>query len=94
MVQKSRGMRQGTRRKLAQRPGYKPPITKFLRKFNEGQKVIIMQEASSQKGMPFPRYKGVVGTISEKRGRSYVVEIRDGGKLKKLISRPEHLKAA
>jgi large subunit ribosomal protein L21e len=43
--------------------------------------------------MPHPRYKGRIGKIIGKRGKSYIVEITDGNKVKKLISRPEHLKA-
>jgi large subunit ribosomal protein L21e len=43
--------------------------------------------------MPHPRFKGKTGRIIEKRGKSYIVQILDGNKAKKLIARPEHLKA-
>ena len=92
MVKKSRGFRTGTRKKLKQKPGYRPPITKFLQEFEIGQKVLIAQEPSSQKGMPHPRFKGRVGKVIGKRGKSYIVEIKNGNKVKKLISRPEHLR--
>ncbi|MEM5836408.1 MAG: 50S ribosomal protein L21e [Candidatus Aenigmatarchaeota archaeon] len=91
-MKKSRGPRTKTRQTLRQEPGYRPTITKFLQEFNIGQKVVIDQEPSSQKGMPHSRYKGRVGKIIGKRGKSYIVEITDGNKVKKLISRPEHLK--
>ncbi|MEM5852787.1 MAG: 50S ribosomal protein L21e [Candidatus Aenigmatarchaeota archaeon] len=91
-MKKSRGMRIKTRKTLKQEPGYRPPVTKFLREFNIGQKVVINQEPSSHKGMPHPRYKGRVGTVIGKRGKSYIVEITNGDKAKKIISRPEHLK--
>ncbi len=90
MVKKSRGFRRGTRKKLEQRA--RPPITKFLREFSIGEEVIIYPEPSSQRGMPFPRFKGRVGKVVEKRGRGYVVEFYDGKKLKHVIARPEHLK--
>ena len=77
---------------MRQRPGYRPPISKFLQQFSIGQKVAVDIEVSSHKGVPHPRYQGRVGTVVEKRGRSYVVEIRNGGKMKKIIARPEHLK--
>jgi len=93
MVQKYRGFRAKTRKKLTQKPGYRPAITKFLKEFKEDEKVVIALEPSSQKGMPHPRFKGKVGTIICKRGKSYIVEILDGNKVKRLISRPEHLKA-
>jgi large subunit ribosomal protein L21e len=92
MVKKSHGLRARTRKKLKQKLRRKG-ITRFLREFKEGERVIILQEPSSHKGMPFPRFKGMSGKIIEKRGKSYIVEILDGNKLKKIIARPEHLKA-
>ena len=44
--------------------------------------------------MPFKRFHGKVGTIIEKRGRAYVILVRDGGKYKKVIARPEHIRPA
>jgi len=93
MVRKSRGFRQSTRKKLRQKPSYRPAITKFLQEFKEGQGVVIALEPSSHKGMPHPRFKGKVGKIVGKRGNSYIVELFDGGSSKKVISRPEHLNA-
>jgi len=93
MVRKSKGFRARTRKKFRQRPSYRPPITKFLQEFEKNQKVIILQEPSSQKGMPHRRFKGRVGRIIDKRGKSYIVEIVDGKKVKKILSSPEHLKA-
>jgi large subunit ribosomal protein L21e len=94
MTRKSRGFRSKSRFKIIQKPGYRPPITRFLQEFKKNQSVVILQEPSSQKGMPHPRFKGVFGKVLEKRGKSYIVEILDGNKVKKVISRPEHLKAA
>lgn len=93
MTKKSKGFRVKTRKKLKQKPGYRPRITKFLEEFKRNQKVIILQEPSSQRGMPHSRFKGKVGKIIGSRGKSYIIEIVDGGKIKKIISRPEHLRA-
>ena len=93
MTKKSRGFRAKTRFKIRQKPAYRPPINKFLREFKKDQTVVILQEPASQKGMPHPRFKGKTGKIIEKRGKSYIIEILDGNKAKKIISRPEHLKA-
>ncbi|MEM5790633.1 MAG: 50S ribosomal protein L21e [Candidatus Aenigmatarchaeota archaeon] len=90
MVKKSRGFRSRTRKKLRQKA--RPVITKFLQDIKIGEKVIILQDPYSQKGMPHPRFKGKVGKIIERRGKSYIVEIIDGNKVKKIISRPEHLR--
>ena len=92
LVKKSRGKRTKTRKKLRQKPGYRPPITKFLQEFKINQRVVIMPEPSSQKGMPHQRFKGRIGKIIGKRGKSYIVEVRNGNKVKKVISGPEHLR--
>lgn len=92
MVKKSRGFRSGTRRKLRQRPSVRPAITKYLQEFKKDQRVVISPEPSSHKGMPFPRFRGKVGKIIGKRGKSYIVEIKVGKKKKLIISRPEHLR--
>jgi large subunit ribosomal protein L21e len=92
MAKKSQGFRVKTRKKLASIVRYRPPITKFIQKFEIGDKVVIEQEQSSFKGMPFSRFKGMVGEVTEIRGKAYVVRIKVGNKTKKIISRPEHLK--
>lgn len=91
MVSKSHGPRRRTREKF--RKNYRTPISKFLRKFKKGDKVVIKIESSSQDGMPFRRFHGVSGEVVDTRGRAYIVEIKDGGKVKKIVSKPEHLKA-
>lgn len=93
MTKKSRGFRAKTRFKLRQKVAYRPTVNKFLKEFKKNQTVVILQEPASQRGMPHPRFKGLSGKIIEKRGKSYIVEIADGNKVKKLIARPEHLKA-
>ncbi len=92
MTKPSRGIRHRTRNSMRQKPYMRPPITKFLKQYKEGQKVIIMQEPSSQKGMPHPRFRGVNGYIIGKRGKSYIIQIQDSNKQKKIISKSEHLK--
>lgn len=92
VVKKSRGFRSRTRKKLSKKRSRRPTVTKFLQKFKVGQMVMISHEPASQKGMPFPRFKGKVAKIVATRGKSYILELKDGGKKKFVISRPEHLK--
>ena len=94
MVKKSHGPKIKTRKKLTQKTAYRPAITRFLHDFKVGQTVAIQHEPSSQKGMPYLKFKGFTGKVVEKRGGSYVVEIRVGDAKKLVISRPEHLKPA
>ncbi len=94
MVRRSRGFRSRTRRKLSKSPrerGVTRP-SKVIQNFDEGSRAIIDLDSSIQKGRPNSRYQGATGTVVEHRGRAYVLEIRDGGKTKRIISRPEHLR--
>jgi large subunit ribosomal protein L21e len=43
--------------------------------------------------MPHRRFQGKIGTIAEKRGRAYVVEILTGDEKRNVIARPEHLQS-
>ena len=88
---KSSGMRRKTRKKLRGDGGNL--ITKAMQRFTEGERVGIDIDSRVQKGMPHPRFQGLTGSVKGARGSSYMVEIKDGGKRKELIVRPEHLKA-
>ena len=93
MTHPSSGMRHRSRNKLRQKPYTRPSIMKFLKQYKKGEQVVIVQEPSSHRGMPHHRFKGVSGYVVGLRGKSYIVQIQDGNKAKKIISRAEHLKA-
>ncbi len=91
---KSHGLRIKSGRKLKKKVREKGiKIRKFMQTFEVGQTVHIDIESASQKGMPHPRFQGRTGVVVGQRGRAYLVQIRDGGKTKLLIVRPEHLRA-
>lgn len=92
----SRGPRRGTRKLLSKGPKERglPPMSAILYDYKVGERVVIKIDPSVHKGMPFKRFHGKVGTIVEKRGRAYVILVRDGGKYKKVIARPEHIRPA
>lgn len=91
MVVKSHGPRRRTREKF--RKTGRVSVNKLIKQFNIGEKVVINIESASLKGMPFKRFQGLIGKIVDKRGNAYIVEIKDGEKLKTVIANPEHLKA-
>ena len=93
MVQKSKGRRKRTRNLLRVKARERLPITRYLQEFIVGSKVVIKPNPSSHKGMPFKRFFGRTGTVIDKKGKSYIIKIKDGKKEKSIISRPEHLKA-
>jgi large subunit ribosomal protein L21e len=92
MVVKSHGPHRRTREKF-RRAGCLTPINDYIRHFDLGAKVVININSSSTSGMPFRRFQGLSGKVIDKKGRAYIVEIKDGDKTKKIISQPEHLKA-
>ncbi len=92
MAKSSMGFRTGTRRKFRKKHREKFTVESFLQGFKEGDKVIIDIDPSSQKSMPHYRYQGAVGTVKEKRGRGYVVNVKLGNKIMELTTKPEHLR--
>jgi large subunit ribosomal protein L21e len=93
MARKSKGYRSKTRKVLRKRPRErgKRGLSWLLRKYEPGSKVCIKIDPSVHKGMPHRRYHGKIGAVKGERGRSYIVEVKVGGKEKTIIARPEHL---
>ncbi len=93
-MKKSKGIRQGTRKILRKKPREKGmiPINRALIEFEKGEKARIKIEPSVHKGQPHRRFHGKTGVITGKQGDAFVVEVKVGGKIKKVIARPEHLR--
>jgi large subunit ribosomal protein L21e len=89
----SKGYRARTRRLLKKKPRERGKIklSKLLQEYDSGNRVVIKIDPSVHKGMPHKRYHGKIGTVIEKRGRSYVVSVTQGKATKEIIVRPEHL---
>ncbi|MEM5871800.1 MAG: 50S ribosomal protein L21e [Candidatus Aenigmatarchaeota archaeon] len=92
MVRATKGFRRSTRQRLKKKVREKFKVTPYLQEFKPSEKVVIKIDPSSHKGMPYPKFKGMIGKVKGKRGEAYLVEIRVGNKLKTIIARPEHLK--
>ncbi len=93
MVKSSKGFRsrsRGTFTKEARERGL-PPVSRFLREFAVGDRVMVRIEPSDSHGQPHPRYQGRTCTVVGKSGRAYRIVFRDGGKQKELIATPIHL---
>ncbi|VVB77185.1 50S ribosomal protein L21e [uncultured archaeon] len=76
MTERSHGLFSGRTRHLARhhKPG-KLTIGQLLKSFKPGDKVTIVQKGNF-KDIPHPRYRGRVGVVVEKRGGSYVVDVK------------------
>ena len=65
-------------------------ITRLFKEFKIGECVVISIKPGHPVA-PHPRYRGKHGAVVEKRGKCYVVEIKDGSLKKRIISSPVHL---
>lgn len=90
---KSKGKRSETRNKLRKnvRDRGKIALKRMTQEFSEDDRVSIKIDPSIMSGQPHPRFYGKTGVIAGKQGKAYVVEVKDGGKTKKIISGSEHL---
>ena len=89
----SKGYRSRARRLLTKEPRQrgKLRLSKLLYEYQPGASVVIKIDSSVHKGMPHRRYHGRIGTVLNKRGRSYVVSVSQGDAVREIIVRPEHI---
>ncbi|MCW4055150.1 MAG: 50S ribosomal protein L21e [Candidatus Bathyarchaeota archaeon] len=90
---KARGFRHRTRSLLRRRVRErgKTGLSKVLREYALGDRVLVRINPSIHKGMPHRRFHGKIGVVGERRGRAYVVNVSQGNAVKEIIVRPEHL---
>ena len=88
------GFRRKTRTKFtkSKKDKGKISLTRYLQKFDVGQKVHLSVEPAVQKGMYNPVFMHKSGTVKGMQGKCYKIEINDLGKNKTLIVHPVHLK--
>jgi len=66
-------------------------LSRYFQEFNEGDFVAISREQSIPINFE-KRLQGVTGIVEGKRGKAYIVKIKDGNKEKKILIEPIHLK--
>lgn len=69
----------------------KLPLSRYFQKLMPGDKVAIVRDLSHPASFP-KRIQGSTGTIKEKRGRIFIVELKQGKLVKKFGISPLHLK--
>ena len=69
----------------------KTPLSRQFQNLEQGDSVSVIREIAVASSFP-ERLQGRTGTVAEKRGRAFVVDINDNGKEKKFIIEPIHLK--
>lgn len=66
-------------------------LGKYFQTFDNGDSVAVIREASIPVNFP-RRLQGRTGKISGKRGKAYIVSIKDQTKEKSFLIEPVHLK--
>lgn len=88
MVKRSKGTMSGRTRKL--RGKSRVSVAAKVRTFKIGSKVVIAPKTDPS-GQPHLRYRDKHGTVVKKQGKSYLVEVDDYKKKKKILVGPVHL---
>ena len=66
-------------------------LSEYFQELDEGQYVAVKIEKAMQARFP-QRIQGRTGIVESKRGKSYVIKMNDGAKVKSFIVEPVHLK--
>jgi large subunit ribosomal protein L21e len=91
---KSKGPRRKSRSVLTKRVREKGKVglSRLLAEYEVGDKVVINIDSGVHKGMPHKRFQGKVGTVVERRGKAYVLDIPQRKTSKRVIAGPEHVR--
>ena len=74
-----------------QREHGKIQLSRYFQDFKQGERVAVIRELAMNPKFP-KQLQGRSGVIESKRGRSYIVKIKDLNKDKTYIIHPVHLK--
>lgn len=66
-------------------------LSRFFQKLEKGDAVSVIRNVSVKSNFPV-RLQGRTGIIENSRGKVYLVRIKEGGKEKKFLIEPIHLK--
>jgi large subunit ribosomal protein L21e len=66
-------------------------LSRYFQELKEGDFVAISREPTVQSVFP-KRFQGITGVVEARRGKAYMIKIKDGNKEKRLLIEPIHLK--
>ncbi len=66
-------------------------LSKYFQELKKGESVAIVREASVKNNLP-TRLQGRTGVVEGKRGKAYIIRMKDQNKEKKFLVEPIHLK--
>jgi len=68
----------------------KVSIRKYFQEFEVGETAGIDIDMK-YRNIPYPKFNGKLGKITQRQGRAYYININDNGKKKNVLVSPEHL---
>jgi len=94
MVKPSHGLRRRGRNILRKTPRNRglSPITHEFQMYEPGEKANIFIDPSVHRGAPHIRFHGKTGTVVGQQGHAFVLEVKDGDKIKIVCCRADHLR--
>ncbi len=66
-------------------------LSKYFQELKKGESVAVVKEPAVASSFP-TRLQGRTGVVEDKRGKSYIIKIKDQSKEKKFLIEPIHLK--
>jgi len=69
----------------------KVPLSKYFQELKQGDYVAVVRELAMKSNFP-KRLQGRTGVVESKRGKAYIIRIKDQNKEKKFLIEPIHLK--
>jgi len=66
-------------------------LSRYFQELNEGDFVAISREPSISSSFP-KRLQGITGIVEGRKGKVYIVKIKDGNEEKRILIEPIHLK--
>jgi large subunit ribosomal protein L21e len=66
-------------------------LSRYFQELKEGDFVAISREPAVQSSFP-ERFQGTTGVIEKRRGKAYILKLKDGNKEKRILIEPIHLK--
>jgi len=78
--------------KLHYRQKGKLPLSQYFQEFKVGDSVNLKINSIVQTGQFYPRFHGLTGVVTGKRGFCYQVKVYDQNKEKTVFVHPIHLK--
>lgn len=89
---RAHGYRRRTRGLMSKPTRGAKGLSRLLHQYKIDDEVTIDISPTQAKGMPHRRFQGLVGRVERVSRRSLAVNVRVGGKVKKVVARLEHVK--